>query len=306
MHAVIVDSSRVVLKMIAYYFAQRGDTATTFTDSEEALERVTNDPSVDIVLTSLEVAPIGGLELCWQCRLAASRHRPIFISVMSSMGDTDKIAQALDCGADDLISKPVSRQQLYARLRTVSRLHNAQLDLVRLAETDALTGVLNRRAFFERAEKLLSDPGKVPLSAVMLDIDHFKSINDTYGHDAGDKVIQGVAREASGKGGVLGRLGGEEFAMLLPGRDAAEAFPLAEELRRQCAELVFHAGPQSFRVTCSLGVSERAEADTPDSLLRRADVALYQAKNGGRNQVRLADLIDGDMPKQAQGAGRRR
>lgn len=306
MHAVIVDSSRVVLKMIAYYFAQRGDTASTFTDSEEALEKVMTDPSVDIVLTSLEVAPIAGLELCWQCRLAASRHRPIFISVMSSMGDTDKIAQALDCGADDLISKPVSRQQLYARLRTVSRLHHAQLDLVRLAETDALTGVLNRRAFFERADALLRNAGKAPLAAVMLDIDHFKRINDTYGHDVGDRVIQGVAGEASRKDGILGRLGGEEFAMLLPGRGASEAFVLADELRQQCGDLVFNAAQQSFRITCSLGVSERMRGDTPDSLLRRADVALYQAKTGGRNQVRLADLADGEMPKQAQGAGTRR
>jgi two-component system cell cycle response regulator len=307
MHAVIVDSSRVVLKLIAQHFAARGDTASTFTDSQKALQKVLADRTVDIVLTSLEVSPIAGLELCWQCRLAANRHRPIYIAVMSSTGDDDNITQALDCGADDLILKPVSRQLLYARLRTVSRLHNAQLDLVRLAETDALTGVLNRRAFFEQANALLSDPAVAPVSAVMLDIDHFKGINDTFGHDSGDRVIQGVAREAAtSPGALIGRLGGEEFALLLPGRGEAEAYALADALRWRCGELMFKSLQQHFRITCSLGVSERTPDDTPDTLLRRADIALYQAKTGGRNQVRIADRHMSEMPRPAQNISVRR
>jgi two-component system cell cycle response regulator len=132
----------------------------------------------------------------------------------------------------------------------------------------------------------------------MLDIDHFKRVNDTYGHDAGDRVIRDVALEAAATpGALIGRLGGEEFATLLPGRSEADAYALADALRWRCGELSFEGGRQPFRITCSLGVTTRVPGDTPDTLLRRADLALYEAKAGGRNQVRIADLKTSEMPR---------
>lgn len=298
MHAAIVDSSRVVQKMVAQHFVDRGDTASTFDNSVEALNSINNDASIDILITSLEVSPLSGLELCWQSRLAANMRRPLYIAVMTSANDTDHIAQALDCGADDLIAKPICRQQLYARLRVVARLHNAQNRLVQLAETDTLTGVLNRGALFEKLNAWLADPEKTQsLSAIMLDIDHFKRINDTYGHQLGDDVIRATAAEAAKiGGGVVGRLGGEEFVLILPGPTEEQAVSMADDLRQRCAELVFNTENDPFQMTCSCGVSRRVEGDTADTLLRRADIALYKAKTGGRNQVKFAGRHEMRMP----------
>jgi two-component system, cell cycle response regulator len=128
-----------------------------------------------------------------------------------------------------------------------------------------------------------------PLSAVLIDIDHFKRINDTHGHDVGDIVIKRVAAEVARHGGLVCRLGGEEFAMILQDHDESEAFRIANSLRRVCERLPFSADGQAFAITCSLGISGLIEGDTPDKLLKRADVALYQAKLAGRNRVHLAE-----------------
>jgi len=295
MHAAIVDPSRVVLKMIAQLLAERGDTASEFVDSESALRCIKGDPTVDILITSLEVLPMTGLELCWEARLAIPAQRPLFIIVMSSLSDELKLAEALDCGADDLIAKPVNRLELHARLRLAGRLKSAQLHLVALAETDPLTGLFNRRAFFDRLNKAIELGGK-PVSAIMFDIDHFKRINDLEGHDVGDLVIRRVAGEAAKIAGIAGRLGGEEFAVILEGCDERGTFRLAETLRQSCANASFsgHAGP--FQMTCSFGVSIWVEGDTADTLLKKADVGLYRAKTDGRNRVRSAARAYEDMP----------
>lgn len=301
MHAVIVDANPTDLTLIAEQFFDRGDSASVFTDSREALARISSDQSVNILITSLNVSPFGGLELCWEARLRATKRRPLYISVMTSDRDGSNVEEALDCGADDLMFKPISRQQLYARLRMVLRLQSAQLELVRLAETDALTGVHNRGAFFEEADLLTREWRRgTPLSAVMLDIDHFKKINDTHGHQTGDKVIRAVASEAARTGGITGRLGGEEFAVLLPDRTEAQALAEANALLHRCASLVFESNGQKFQITCSLGVATWMEGDTPDSILHRADVALYQAKTGGRNQVRISSLTSSLVSKRAR------
>lgn len=302
MHAVIVDANPADLTLIAEQFFDRGDSASVFTDSREALARISNDQSVNILITSLNVSPFGGLELCWEARLRATKRRPLYISVMTSDRDGSNVEEALDCGADDLMFKPISRQQLYARLRMVLRLQSAQLELVRLAETDALTGVHNRGAFFEEAELLTREwrRGR-PLSAVMLDIDHFKKVNDTHGHQTGDKVIRAVASEAAGTGGITGRLGGEEFAVLLPDRTEAQAVAEANALLHRCASLVFETNNgHEFQITCSLGVATWIAGDTPDTILHRADVALYQAKTGGRNQVRISSPVGDLVSKRAR------
>jgi diguanylate cyclase (GGDEF)-like protein len=289
MHAVVVDPSRVVLKLIAELIGERGDRVSEFSDAAAALRAVKDDPSVDVLITSLEVQPMTGLELCWEARLAMAARRPLFIIVMSSLSDEQKLAETLDCGADDLIAKPVKRLELHARMRMAGRLKAAQLHLLRLAETDGLTALLNRRAFFERVGALTQMPDKAPgLSAILLDIDHFKRINDAHGHDAGDRVIQGIAAQAAKAAKLVGRLGGEEFALILEDQSDLRVRRIAENLRQQCERLRFKAQGASFSATCSFGISHWVRGDSADTLLKRADIALYLAKSAGRNCVEVA------------------
>jgi two-component system, cell cycle response regulator len=253
------------------------------------LRAIQDDPSIDVLLTSLEVQPMTGLELCWEARLSAPAHRPLFIMVMSSLSDEQKLAETLDCGADDLIAKPVKRLELQARMRMALRLKSAQLHLVRLAETDGLTNLFNRRAFFERLGTLMQMPDKAPgLSAILFDIDHFKQVNDTYGHDTGDLVIQRIAAQAAKIAKLVGRIGGEEFAIALEDQSEARALRLADNLRQQCERLRFNVQGASISATCSFGISHWVRGDDADSLLRRADIALYLAKAAGRNCVQVA------------------
>jgi two-component system cell cycle response regulator len=209
--------------------------------------------------------------------------------VMSSLSDEQKLAETLDCGADDLIAKPVKRLELHARMRMASRLKTAQLHLVRLAETDSLTNLFNRRAFFERLGALMELPDKAPaVSAILFDIDHFKKINDTYGHDAGDLVIQRIAAQAAKVAKLVGRIGGEEFAIALEDQSEARALRLADNLRQQCERLRFNAQGATFSATCSFGISHWVRGDDADTVLKRADIALYLAKAAGRNCVQVA------------------
>jgi diguanylate cyclase (GGDEF)-like protein len=306
MHAAVVDPSRVVHRVVADLLAERGDITSDFVDSASALRAIKTDPSIDLLITSLEVQPLTGLELCWEARMAMPAQRPFYIIVMSSLSDDRKLAEALDCGADDLISKPVRRVELHARLRMAGRLHAAQLRLVRLAETDSLTGVLNRRAFFERLDGMLAIPNMAQnLSAVLFDIDHFKRINDTYGHDVGDCVLKKVASESGKMADLVGRLGGEEFGMILQDVSPLKAFRLADSLRQRCETLRFDKYTPSFSVTCSFGVSTWQEDDTADELLKRADVALYQAKASGRNRVQTAARHTTEQDRREAGGGRR-
>ncbi len=151
MQIVIVDSSRVVLQIIASLIEPRGHAVHPFTDSERALEFLAATPAVRVLITSLEVRPLCGLELCWSARLLAESRGPLHVITMSSARNVRSLAEALDSGADDFIEKPPSAEELNARLRAAERLTTMQEELIRLAETDPLTGSYNRRAFFNRA-----------------------------------------------------------------------------------------------------------------------------------------------------------
>ncbi|WP_336489314.1 GGDEF domain-containing response regulator [Methylobacterium nigriterrae] len=293
MHIMIVDSSRVVLKIIAALLEPRGHTINAFTDSAEALDFLNNTPSVRVLITSLEVRPISGLELCWSARLLAEARRPLYVVTMSSARNARNLAEALDSGADDFIEKPPGAEELHARLRAAERLTTMQEELIRLAETDPLTGLLNRRAFFARARDAAERVGNHGrMGAILVDIDHFKRINDEHGHDVGDSAIQAVARML-GQEGVVGRLGGEEFAVLLPSRSLDEAEAHAGRLRLLARDLRIRGTRGPVRLTCSFGVSEWSEGETIEGLLKRADIALYEAKTTGRDRVVSAatDLI---------------
>src|SRR5262249_44842046 len=300
MRVVVVDPSRTVLKFIARLLATRNHEVRTFVSAREALECVRSDLAVGALITSDELLPMSdmsGIELCWEARLLATCRRPIYIILMSCDRDEHKLIEALDGGADDFIGKPPVAEELYARLRSAERLANMQQDLLRLALTDPLTGVLNRRAFFENAKDACQRAEGAPhLSAIVMDIDHFKRINDVYGHDVGDEAIRGVAQQVAAETAITGRLGGEEFALLLEGQDLSAALRLAEQLRVRISGMQVQAENRRLKLTCSFGVSQWEPGDTIDRLLKRADIALYSAKTEGRNRTVAfnPELIDGD------------
>jgi two-component system, cell cycle response regulator len=285
MHIVVVDPSRTIVHCLQLLLEARDHHVYPFTDGVEALRHIESNPNIDGAMISAEQACGSGIELCWQTRLLASPYRPIYVILISSHDARRTLIEALDSGADDFISKPPFPEELYARLRAAERVTSMQRELARLAATDPLTGVLNRRAFFERS-KPACDAADVDgaLSAILIDIDHFKTINDTFGHPVGDQVIRAVCREAAQTAEIVGRLGGEEFAMLLPATLAA-ATEVAEQLRGRIAALRFDTAKGPAAATCSFGVSEWQSGGDIDELLRRADVALYAAKTGGRNRV---------------------
>jgi diguanylate cyclase (GGDEF)-like protein len=262
-----------------------------FTDGRDALDYIKSDPEVRALITSTAPESLSGVELCAAARALASSRRPLYIIVMSSSDDNHHIVNALDHGADDFISKPPVPEELSARLRAADRVTSMQRELIYNATTDFLTGVLNRRAFFEAAGHVCARAqGGAPLSAVMYDIDHFKTINDAHGHQAGDAVLRALAGSAKALGQVIGRLGGEEFCFLLQ-MPLAEAVQFAGRFCTTIATTSFDVGEARINITSSFGVAQWQPGDTVDRLLRRADMALYDAKLAGRNRVVAAEPV---------------
>lgn len=297
MRVVLVDPSRTVLKCLTHALeAQRHD-VHQFTDAAPALQYIKSNHFIDALITSTHLSSMSGRQLCLEVRRVASCRRPIYILLMSSSDEHRNLVKALDNGADDFISKPPITEELYARLRAASRIVSMQRELIRLASTDSLTGVLNRRAFFEKAEELgkRAELGGA-LSAILFDIDYFKQINDSYGHGAGDEVLRAIAREVSKEGAIVGRLGGEEFAILLEDVPLSGAAEIAESLRIGIQQLKVAIAQQTISLTCSFGVSQWQVDDTIDILLKRVDVNLYEAKMNGRNRVVvgvcMSDAVD--------------
>ena len=297
MRIVVVDPSRTVLKAVSKLLESDRHTVTAFVDAGEALDFIKSDREVDVLITSVELTPISGIRLCRETRLLCGHDRAIYIILMSSNFEEQHLINALDGGADEFIRKPPVCEELYARLRSAERMLRLQSELIRLASVDPLTGVFNRRAFFERAERVRQRP----FAAIMFDVDHFKDINDSCGHDVGDQVLGAIGREASSQSGIVGRLGGEEFAVLLEGADLAAAAACAEALRTSLGELSFNAAHGKLSVTCSLGVAEALVGESIDGLLKRADAALYEAKEKGRDRVVAATAVHN--PSEAQWSG---
>jgi two-component system cell cycle response regulator len=285
MRIVVVDPSRTVLKIVTRLLEAGNHEVHPFADAIAALEHVKLDTNIDAVITSAELGSMSGMDLCKKIRqLPTNSRQPIYIVLMSANYEERKLIEALDSGADDFIGKPPAMEELYARLRAAERLKAMQRELVRMATTDPLSGLLNRRAFFERAQEACAS-ADASLSAIMFDIDYFKRINDEFGHGIGDDVIRAVAGEAIGEKGIIGRLGGEEFAIVLRGRTLADAIEAAERLRLKFAALRLATLDKAVRFTCSFGVSEWQDGESIDDLLKRTDVALYSAKKTGRNRV---------------------
>jgi two-component system cell cycle response regulator len=265
---------------------------------EEALVRVRGG-DYDLIVVSLGMRGFDGLRLCSQLRsLPEGRNVPILVVV--SDGDRRKLNQALEMGVNDYLTRPVDKNELVARVRTQLRKklysdrlrHNVQLSL-EMAITDQLTGLHNRRYMARHLDNLLAQARKSgkPLAYVMMDIDFFKLVNDTHGHDIGDEVLREFARRiAANVRGIdlAGRFGGEEFVVVMPDTDIAYAYAVAERLRKsiETTPIEISRAPGKLGITISIGIAAaESESDSAEDLLHRADQALYRAKKTGRNRV---------------------
>jgi two-component system cell cycle response regulator len=265
---------------------------------EEALVRVKGG-DYDLIVISLGMRGFDGLRLCSQLRsLPEGRNVPILVIV--SDGDRRKLTQALEMGVNDYLTRPVDKNELVARVRTQLRKkrysdrlrHNVQLSL-EMAITDQLTGLHNRRYMSRHLDNLLANArrNERPLAFVIMDIDHFKQVNDTHGHDIGDEVLKEFAgRIAANVRGIdlACRYGGEEFVVVMPDTDVAFACSIAERLRQtvEANPVKVSRAPGALNVTISIGIARmEGEGDTAEALLHRADQALYRAKRSGRNRV---------------------
>ncbi len=268
---------------------------------EEALVRVRGG-DYDLIVVSLGMRGFDGLRLCSQLRsLPEGRHVPILVLV--SEGDRRKLNQAIEMGVNDYLTRPIDKNELVARVRTQLRKkryadrlrHNVQLSL-EMAITDQLTGLHNRRYMSRHLDTLVTSAGRSgkPLAFLILDIDYFKAVNDTHGHDIGDEVLREFARRISAN--VRGidlacRFGGEEFVVVMPDTDMSFAYAVAERLRKSVESTMFDISraPTKLSITISIGITvSQGTDDSAEKLLHRADQALYRAKRDGRNRV-IAD-----------------
>jgi two-component system cell cycle response regulator len=288
MRIVLVDPSRAVQRVMTEVITEGGHEVVAFADGLEALECIAADNDVRALITSTQPLGISGIELCATARKLSGSRRALHVILMSSTTDYYLAIEALDNGADDFIHKPPIPDELRARLRLADRVTAMKQQLIQYATMDALTGVQNRRAFFDSAAEWCK--AGQPFAAVMFDIDHFKKINDTFGHEAGDNVLKGVGGQLKPLDGIVGRLGGEEFCVLTGGA-VADGVECAEELQRSVRALRFNQGTEEFGITCSFGVAEWEHENTIDRLLRRADMAMYEAKQTGRDRIVASDTF---------------
>ena len=288
---VLVDPSRTVRRIVSDLIQQGGNEVCPLSNGDEALAFIKTNPDVRALITCAELPSMSGIDLCREARALAGSRRPLYILLMSSNDEHNRLVQALDNGADDFICKPPIVEELRARLRAADRVTSMQRELFRYATTDFLTGLLNRRAFFESFGEACerTKTGSV-VSAIICDLDHFKRINDTHGHGVGDMVLRSVSAEAAQLDGTVGRLGGEEFGIIVEA-GVSDALEIAESFRRTISRLKIRTDDAVVEVTCSLGIAEWEIGDTIDGLLRRADMALYEAKRAGRNRVVAADTF---------------
>ena len=306
----VVEESGLLGERLQEVLDGDGNHVTLVHSAPEAMLAVA-ETSFDLVLVCLEMVNDDPLRLCSQLRSnEASRHVPILI--VTEEGDKERLAKAMDLGVTDYLTRPLEANELVARARTQIRRRRYQVSLredyersISMALTDHLTGCYNRRYLDTHLAGQIGHAVEAhkDLSVLVMDIDHFKQVNDTHGHAAGDEVLKEIAARVSGglrNTDVLARFGGEEFVAVLPDADGRVALAIGERLRKRVCAEPCQAGGQSLEVAISIGAAAFGRGDTAQALLDRADAALYQAKAAGRNQVIVADR---DGPASVVAAG---
>ena len=298
----VVEDSPVYRKLVEHVLSSEPYTLLFARDGAEAM-RLYEERSPSIVLTDLILPDFSGFELCQRIRSDDSRPYT-YIIVMTGNSEKGNVVKGLEAGADDYLAKPFDPGEMLARIGVGRRIIELNRELAaktrrleEAARTDPLTGLPNRRAVEEWAGKQLRGAARqgFPLWVVLGDIDSFKTINDTFGHDAGDIVLKtfgDVLKRISRASDICGRLGGDEFVLVVTHVGEGRIEEAVNRFREQFAALSFPLQGQSVKVTASFGVAGTQSRDLHEfwTLLRRADQMLYEAKRAGKNQVRVSEL----------------
>lgn len=308
----VVDDNPDNLEIISVRLSSRGFNIETATNGQEALDRVHQD-APHLILLDVMMPLLDGYEV--SRRIKNDENLPFIpIILVTARDSTQDKVEGLDAGADDYLTKPINFPELEARVRSMLRIKRLQdeLDqknrelevankrLRKLSITDGLTELFNHRHVHELLHEEFERTKRSgePMAVVMMDLDRFKQVNDTYGHPTGDvilyetaQILKDTAREID----MVGRYGGEEFIIILPGADEEAAEQFAERVRARVEEHVFRDEANEVTMTMSGGAASFPAAedfDNPDMLIKRADEALYHAKESGRNRiVRSSEIV---------------
>lgn len=299
MKVLIAEDDETSLYMLQSLLKKWGYEVVPLSDGVEALAALKAQSPPLLAILDWMLPGLSGPDICRRLRLGEEEgsEKPYqYIIILTVKGEKENVVAGLDAGADDFISKPFDSQELQMRLKVGERILHLQEELRKAALSDYLTGLPNRRSAIGSLEGEIAraERKKEPFSIALLDIDHFKSINDNNGHATGDAVLAEVARRmrsAVRKYDIVGRYGGEEFLLIFPGLKGDEALHICERVRSTVEGKPFYpasgegrGGP--FTVTASIGTCEwNSSFRKPDEMLMKVDQALYKAKEAGRNVV---------------------
>jgi two-component system, cell cycle response regulator len=300
----LVDDHEDNIEVLKLRLESWGYGTDSVNDGAAALQYVEQSPP-DLILLDVMMPEVSGIEVAR--RVKANKSLPFIPIIMqTALDSTEAKVEGLEAGADDYITKPIDFAELKARLRSMLRIKRLQEALEErerellevnerlrhMSQTDALTGLDNRRHLNDRLEEMFQHAQRLaePFSCVMCDLDHFKSVNDTHGHQVGDEVLKqlsGILKDEAREIDRVGRYGGEEFMLLLPGTVLDAAVTFAERVRKRIEGHTFSFPGGTLSRTASFGVSgwPHPKIKACDSLVRAADDALYVAKEMGRNRV---------------------
>lgn len=285
----VVDSDPESLARQAGLIAKQRFQILSAASGAEALDLLDSGGGVDMVICDLALSDMDGLELLSEIR---NRHGDEAVRVVGLSSSEDRMVAArfLRAGGDEYIQKPFLVEEFNSRIFHVAAIQKRVQTLHRIAARDYLTDIYNRRYFFETGPRLVDQAMRrgEPMSIAILDIDHFKRLNDTYGHEVGDVVLKAVARRLKASVGerhLLARLGGEEFGVIFHGLPLEAALNYCERLRGEIAAEPIDADGEALTITVSVGLATIAGRETFDNYLNAADQFLYMAKHAGRNRV---------------------
>ncbi|MEW6532100.1 MAG: diguanylate cyclase [Thermodesulfobacteriota bacterium] len=305
MRILVAEDDPITRKLLEAHLGKWGHEVTMCLDGDAAWDILSRDDAPKMAILDWMMPGKDGVTLCRNVR-GLERQQYTYIILLTAKTRKEDVIEGLEAGADDYIAKPFDAHELQVRVRTGVRILRLQEDLMSAlaaseyqATHDALTGLWNRRSIMRALETELARAERedTEVGVIMADVDHFKRINDTFGHMAGDAVLVEVAARFTRNArpyDVIGRYGGEEFLIVCPGCDLDSCGRLAERLRQALSESPVTAQEASIDLTMSFGVSARPGGDTRNAelIIKEADQALYRAKELGRNRVEFWSDMD--------------